>query len=320
MNLAAKFNDSTWKATSKSLPTLHAAFEDPVDWPKQEEYTINRDKIKAIFSWEKQKLNRIIRDYGKSGAGAGAEGDHYLGQALSGKDPMKASFEVLPPHWKMPNPMVGHQLIQDVMTANFGPILTQHSKTEHDPTESDRNTLLDLVTVEPTPEVMTTVTGVPPHIATACQIKLIQDSLIELITQSKSHEENQAQRDKQLKEELAAACQDEIEANVISKGNITAKSVSDIIEKHQDTSNKKLTETFSAMLAHLVPTFPAGLAPPNPQPLNRTPQGGGLLVVVSYLDGKRNPQTKVLENRTFFCSDLDLRNPEEADGHPELAD
>eukprot|EP00980_Cylindrotheca_fusiformis_P004425 scaffold945_cov82-Cylindrotheca_fusiformis.AAC.10 len=68
---AAKFNDPTWKATSKSLPTLHAAFEDPVDWPKREEYTINRDKIKAIFSWEKQKLNRIIRDYGRSGAGAG---------------------------------------------------------------------------------------------------------------------------------------------------------------------------------------------------------------------------------------------------------
>eukprot|EP00980_Cylindrotheca_fusiformis_P010507 scaffold2327_cov96-Cylindrotheca_fusiformis.AAC.4 len=143
---------------------------------------------------------------------------------------------------------------------------------------------------------MTTDTGVPPHIETACQIKLIQDSLIELIAQSKSHEENQAQRDKQLKEELVAACQDAIEANVISKGNITAKSVSDIIEKqHQDASNKKLTETFSAMLARL-PTFPAGLAPPNPQPVNRTPQGGGLLVV----GGEQQDQGTYFYNGKFW--------------------
>ena len=68
---ATKFNNTEWKATSTALPELHGTFEESKEWPKRKEYTIDRDKIKSIFSWEKQKLNRIINNYGKSGAGAG---------------------------------------------------------------------------------------------------------------------------------------------------------------------------------------------------------------------------------------------------------
>ena len=241
-------------------------------------------------------------------------GDHYLGQILSGKDPMKPSFKTLPPHWKMPNPM-GHPLIREVMNANFGPILKTHSEADYDPTGlllrclacmvwhaksfqeyiahnpsnelvkvpfynmrgSEIDALQQLITVEPTPDVMTTVTGVPPHIETTCQMKAIHDNLIELLAQTRSSEETQKQRDEQFKVDIVAAVDHAIEQNAVSNGNITAYGLNEIIQKRQDETHKQLTEHFEAMLERLS-QLQGQPAAPIPQPGNQVPQGGGLLL------------------------------------------
>ncbi|CAJ1934645.1 unnamed protein product [Cylindrotheca closterium] len=202
------------------------------------------------------------------------------------------------------------------MNANFGPILKTHSEADYDPTGlllrclacmvwhaksfqeyiahnpsnelvkvpfynmrgSEIDALQQLITVEPTPDVMTTVTGVPPHIETTCQMKAIHDNLIQLLAQTRISEDNQKQRDEQLKADLVAAVHHGIEQNAISNGNITAKGINDIIQKHQDATNKQLTEHFKVMLRSLPPQLQGCQPAPIPPPGNQVQQGGGLLL------------------------------------------
>jgi hypothetical protein len=66
----AKFNDTTWVPSSEVDGDLHEDFAEPVPYPKRQIYTLDRDKAKAIISWEKHEISRLLRDYNKSGNGA----------------------------------------------------------------------------------------------------------------------------------------------------------------------------------------------------------------------------------------------------------
>jgi predicted nucleotidyltransferase len=66
----AKFNDSTWVPSAAVDAELHEDFAEPVEYPKRENYSIDREKAKAIIAWEKHEISSLLRDYSKSGNGA----------------------------------------------------------------------------------------------------------------------------------------------------------------------------------------------------------------------------------------------------------
>jgi hypothetical protein len=54
----------------------------------------------------------------------GSVGDHYLGRILCGLDPNDTNFAVLPPHWKLEDPL-GTSAIMEAMHLMYGPILKE---------------------------------------------------------------------------------------------------------------------------------------------------------------------------------------------------
>lgn len=58
-----------------------------------------------------------------------AEGDFYLGQLLSFKDPIHTNFNVPCPHWKDPH----DPIVLEGMRLTFGKIWFSHENPDHDP-------------------------------------------------------------------------------------------------------------------------------------------------------------------------------------------
>ena len=153
-------------------------------------------------------------------------GDHYLGRILAGLDPNTPGFGILPPHWTTSNPLE-NDLIKRAMGMLYGPILVAYAGKKENPAglllrclpslvfHSDSllevmvkfpghhftkisilhdRQLLDglkkLVTTDPTPEVMTVATGIPPHVGTAQQLAKILDGMTELVQNFGKHNEN----------------------------------------------------------------------------------------------------------------------------------
>jgi hypothetical protein len=71
-------------------------------------------------------MGKILDVYFRFAAG----GDYYLGQLLSLKDPMAATFKTPCPHWKDPN----DPRIREALKLTFGKVLLEHEDSEHDPT------------------------------------------------------------------------------------------------------------------------------------------------------------------------------------------
>jgi hypothetical protein len=142
-------------------------------------------------------------------------GDQYLGRVLALLDPNKASFAILPPHWKMTKPL-DNANISTAFNLCCWPIIEAYKGKENDPSRmllrclasmvfhsekilevatSDPghpfnkipllrdlpllNRIKGFVTTDPTPGVMEHPTGIPPHVQMAVQIK----SLIEQVSQ-----------------------------------------------------------------------------------------------------------------------------------------
>jgi hypothetical protein len=145
-------------------------------------------------------------------------GDHYLGRILAGLDPKKSSFANLPPHWTLVNPLENEHVAL-AMDRLYGRIMARYKNTPEDPmamllwclacivyhSESilatmvanpghdfskisilhDQELLHDLrllVTTGPTPEVMATPTGIPPHVELASQLKEILNNVTKVVT------------------------------------------------------------------------------------------------------------------------------------------
>jgi hypothetical protein len=59
----AKFNDSTWVPCTAINEDLHEDFAESVEYPKREQYCIDRDKAKSIISWEKTEISSLLRNW-----------------------------------------------------------------------------------------------------------------------------------------------------------------------------------------------------------------------------------------------------------------
>ena len=126
-------------------------------------------------------------------------GDQYLGRVIAGLNALKASFKILPPHFKDENALE-NPLVHEAMNLMYGPILSRWAETDQDPTSvllrflasciyhfewiqqiASSSTdhpfnaipllfnadlveeLKSLVTTEPS-QVISEATGIPPHV------------------------------------------------------------------------------------------------------------------------------------------------------------
>jgi hypothetical protein len=196
-------------------------------------------------------------------------GDHYLGQILSGKDPNKASFASLPPHWNCPDPL-NHPDIKRAIYMAFGPILAVHGGTDCDPTgiltrclacmiwhmdsilnimvsipghEYNKlpllqdhgllNRLKQLVTIKPTIGVMTRVTGVPPHVELAVQLREIFEKMNRLLQEYEDNDENRT-------EQIIEAIKATIENEALSSGQVSGSRMLRILQDHRDSMREEV--------------------------------------------------------------------------------
>ena len=59
--------------------------------------------------------------------------DQYLGRVMAGLNSLKSSFKILPPHFKVKNPLQNPH-IWEAMNLMYGPILSKWVNTPQDPT------------------------------------------------------------------------------------------------------------------------------------------------------------------------------------------
>ena len=195
----------------------------------------------------------------------GSVGDHYLGRILAGYDPNHESFSTLPPHWTMADPMSNDD-IKSGMQMMYGPILEEyrnivdgpipillrclacivyHSNhlitvmVEHQghdfsklPLLHDRplmNRLKHMVTTEPTEEIMTVPTGIPPHIHLATQMNNVLDKLAHLVSSFESQSEN-----------IVIAINTAIENRAWESGHVTGDRLLQILEEFKTDSIQQM--------------------------------------------------------------------------------
>jgi hypothetical protein len=176
----------------------------------------------------------------------GSMGDHYLGRILAGLDPNDPSFATLPPHRMLVNPMMDEGVAK-AMRMMYGGIIEAYKGKPHDPSPIllrclasivyHSESLLDimenipghaftnmsllhdralhdhlqaLVTIKPTPGVMTTPTGIPPHVGLAQQLKEVLEKVSSLVVSF----ENQTRS-------VVAAIENSIENKALESGQVT---------------------------------------------------------------------------------------------------
>ena len=144
-------------------------------------------------------------------------GDHYLGRILAGLKPNEAGFATLPPHFNISNPLENSD-VRQAMQMMYEPIIKNYEHQPNNPTAIllrclacivyHADSLVEvmvgcpshdfaklsilhekpllsrlhlLVTVDATDGVMTTATGIPPHIELANQVQKVLDLTTKLM-------------------------------------------------------------------------------------------------------------------------------------------
>jgi hypothetical protein len=192
-------------------------------------------------------------------------GDHYLGRILACLPSHDKRFATLPPHWNTAQPL-SNPHISRAMTILYGPLMVRYRGKNNDPTPMllrclaclvhHADSLLDvmltspghdmakltllhdvdligflkpLVTLDPTPMVMTTPTGVPPHIELASMMSQVLDLTTELMSSLRLQTG-----------ELIANVQKAIEEKAWESGHITGSRLKEMLEKFQGDQLTKI--------------------------------------------------------------------------------
>ena len=202
----------------------------------------------------------------------GSVGDHYLGRILCGLDPNDTNFAVLPPHWILVDPL-GNELVSKAMQMTYGPILAEYRHRSENPTgvllrclasivfHSEKlletmtrhsghdfakltllhdfsllNDLKALVTVEPTPGVLVSPTGIPPHIGIAVQLSDVFDTLGELVRQFGEHGNN-----------LMSAVEKALDGKAWENGHVTGSRLKEILDEYRRDSIEAVDRQLQVM-------------------------------------------------------------------------
>ena len=206
----------------------------------------------------------------------GSVGDHYLGRILCGLDPNNTNFAILPPHWKVEDPL-GNSTIKGAVNMMYGPILQAYNGKSENPTgivlrcmacivyHSDRlletmvkypghdflkipilhdtvllNELKELVTTEPTDGVMVSPTGVPPHVGLAIQVSNVLETLDTLVHQFGVHGDN-----------LMLAVEEALDNKAWESGHVTGSRLKEILDEYRKGSIAAVDRQLNGMRVEL---------------------------------------------------------------------
>ena len=209
--------------------------------------------IASIAARGEWSLGRVLDLYWQFAA----TGDYYLGRVLAGMDPNVASFAVLPPHWKMENPLLDAK-VKEAMELMYGPILRKHQDTPVNPTgilllclasvvyHSDfliettskypghqfgtipllskpqlLAQLKEMVTIEKEGQIVA-ATGIPPHVANA---KLVLETLQTC--------QDIFEKVGTMSDEMKKAVHEEFENRAFETGQMTSDRMQDMFQTHQ---------------------------------------------------------------------------------------
>ena len=194
-----------------------------------------------------------------------AVGDQYLGRVLAGLDPNSNTFDILPPHWNIQEPM-SNQFISNGMKMTYGCILEEHTSfvkvllrcfacmIHHQQALRDHmysvpgheftklkvlqnlpllNELSKLVTVEPTEGVISVATGIPPHVHQA----RVQQQLLQCVGEIKEIMLG-------LRVDLTEAVTKVMDNHAIESGNLNMKQISKYLEERIGMSEEKQGDLF----------------------------------------------------------------------------
>ena len=227
--------------------------------------------LPSIFHRGEWSLGVIIDIYWKFAE----KGDHYLGRILAGLDPDSESFDVLPPHFTVG---IGNNHLKKAFHICYGKIVEAEGDNNFTKAiltrclasliyHADelqkvvaRNSghpfgniklfqnpdLLEdckkLVTVKPTPGILTVSTGVSPHSKTMKVLNQIVGFLQkEEIEREEVHE--------RIKDTIQETVRETIENKFESNGHLSASSVSNILDEYHKESSQRFAEKIDELKA-----------------------------------------------------------------------
>ncbi|CAB9498884.1 unknown protein (Partial), partial [Seminavis robusta] len=195
-----------------------------------------------------------------------SSGDHYLGRILAGLHPNKVGFATLPPHFTM-NDARNNPVILKAMEMLYQPLLTAYQGKSNNPLPillrclacivyhsdsliqamvrtpghdfsklailHDRPLLAELqrlVTTEPTKNVMSVATGIPPHVELAMQLQCVLDMASKVIATT----ETQSDR-------IVTTVREAIQEQAWQSGHITGPKLLETLQQFQKESLATLT-------------------------------------------------------------------------------
>ena len=206
----------------------------------------------------------------------GSVGDHYLGRILCGLDPTHSSFATLPPHWIISDPL-GNEFVHAAIVLMYGGIMEAYDGKPENPIgilvrslacivyHSDRlleivvrhpghdfskltllqnrpllTELKKLVSIAPTPGVMATATGIPPHISLSIQIQTILDTVSTLVGQFGQHGKN-----------LMAAVEQALNTRAWESGHVTGTRLKEILDDYKRESIEAMDGQLQSIRQHI---------------------------------------------------------------------
>ena len=204
-------------------------------------------------------------------------GDHYLGRILACLPSNDKRFATLPPHWKIANPL-SNEHVSRAMNMLYGQIIMKYHGKDNDPTpmllrclaclvhhaDSLLNVMLTmpqhdmakltllhdidliallkpLVTLDPTPMVMSTPTGVPPHIELSSMMAQVLDMMTDLMASFRLQTG-----------EVIHCVQKAIEEKAWDSGHVTGSRLKELLEEYNGNQLKKIDERLIDVQQHLM--------------------------------------------------------------------
>jgi hypothetical protein len=192
-----------------------------------------------------------------------ADGDYYLGQLLSLKDPMKAEFATPCPHWKDPSA----ERVLATVRLTFGKVLIEHEDSDHDPSgflslllgsmvhhidwmlqicANDSIHLFNQIPLLSSPllaelcdycltmelnDHVPRLTGIPPHVEHTCQMRDLTAETTDMRSDICA-----------VREDLVTAVSDAIDKNVDADGGVNAAILQASVKGLEERFMQKLDE------------------------------------------------------------------------------
>ncbi|CAJ1945678.1 unnamed protein product [Cylindrotheca closterium] len=112
---------------------------------------------------------------------------------------------------------------------------------------------------------MTTVTGIPPHIEVACQLKDLRKDMLDLIKATGKNKKDRKAAEKEFREQVTNAVRGSIEQENVNNGNVSGSCMISILDNHKTQTKNELKKMLTDFkTTYLAMTQGQPQAPPIP--------------------------------------------------------